>query len=309
MAKVEGRKKMVSRSHTVVRSKKEVSRSCKVAPGKKHSSRSQGEKGADKKMWASMSPIQEKVSKSKKQSGQQRPHGVVYARQSSGSTWTHGRKRQLDAGARALHDHFAGKGAKKADIKKVAEITSGSLPLCKRKTLVNLITDPKVDAIGVENLRAISRRMVYGEMLYELAKKHDKRIVPLDMPDIFDLNPHPNQAYSRRAVLNAQEYEKDSIEWRTGRALRAKLLDERQKSEKTMRRNQDGEAKVNGRKSILEHIQPKASARKKLITLCKQRQRGKFGWRALAQRLSAALKLDAVMSHEAARRTSNTLLG
>ena len=93
--------------------------------------------------------------------------GVAYARQSSGSTWTHGRKRQHDAGLQALKDHFGSMGAAKMDLNKVGEIKSGSLPLHKRQTLVDLIKDPTVDAIGVENLRAVSRKMLYGELFYD----------------------------------------------------------------------------------------------------------------------------------------------
>ena len=134
----------------------------------------------------------------RKQVLKSRGHGVIYARQSSGSSWTHGQQRQFDAGEKALTDHFNQMGVKKFEVSKVGEIRSGSLPLSKRKVLIDLITNPKVDAIGVENLRAVARKMLYGELIYELAKAHGKRIVPRDMPDIFDLNPHPNQSYSRR---------------------------------------------------------------------------------------------------------------
>ena len=170
-----------------------------------------------------------------------------------------------------------------------------------------MVTNPKVDAIGVENLRAVSWKMLYGELIYELAEAHGKRIVPRDMPDIFDLNPHPNQSYSRRAVLNAQEFEKDSIWWRTSHALIDKLAVERKKGDKA-RLTQEGDAKVNGRLSFLEEKRLSASTRNQMITQCKRHKAGKFGWRTLAKKLSEILKLVKEMSHEAARRTSTVLL-
>ena len=114
------------------------------------------------------------------------------------------------------------------------------------------------------------------------------------------------RAYSRRAVLNAQEFEKDSIYYRTSKALCAKKEEMLAKGEK-MRKTQDGDAKINGRLSVLEMMKPSASLRKKLATQCRRRSKGKFGWRTLASKLSTLLRLEKPMSHEAARRLSATL--
>lgn len=222
------------------------------------------------------------------------------------STWTHGKKRQFEAGEQALKDFFASQGVKKYAVDKVGEIKSGSLPLHKRNLLMDLLTDPKVHAIGVENTRALSRRMLYGELIYEISKVLNKRIIPRDMPGIFDHNPHPNQAYPRRAVLNAQEFEKDSIYHRTSKALCAKKEEMLERGDK-MRKTQDGDAKVNGRLSVLEMTKPSASLRKKLVTQCQRRSKGKFGWRTLASKLSTLLDLEKPISHEAARRLSASL--
>jgi hypothetical protein len=46
---------------------------------------------------------------------------------------------------------------------------------------MELLDDTAVQTIGVENLRAISRKMVYGENIYERMKKNGKRIIPQDM--------------------------------------------------------------------------------------------------------------------------------
>ena len=75
-----------------------------------------------------------------------------------------------------------------------------------------------------------------------------------------------------------------------------------------MRCTQTGDAKVNGRLSILEETCPSAATRRKLVTQCKQYNANKFGLQTLAKKLSALLHLDTPMSHEAARRASATLL-
>ena len=232
---------------------------------------------------------------------------VLYARQSSGSTWTHGRKRQFDAGAAAIKSYMAENNVKKFKTRRVGEIKNGSLPLDKRDTLMSLLLDPDVDVIGVENLRAISRSTLRGEQFYEIMTANNKKIIPYDMPDCFDPNPHPSQAYSRRSVLNAQEFEKDSIVYRTSNALNAKLQQEKKKG-KRMREGQSGGAKVNGRMSLLEAISPPASTKKKLATACRQRAKGKFGWRTLAAKMSKLLMLEEEMTHETARRTSQVLV-
>jgi len=109
-------------------------------------------------------------------------------------------------------------------------------------------------------------------------------------------------------VLNAQEFEVDSIYYRTSKALQAKLLEELQKGD-CMKKNQEGECKINGRLSLLEKHKPSPALHKKLTTQCRARAKGKFGWRVLAITLSKMLKLKTIMTHETARRTSSVLLG
>jgi len=52
----------------------------------------------------------------RKQVLKSRGHGVIYARQSSGSSWTHGQRRK------ALTHHFNQMGVKKLEVGKVGEI-------------------------------------------------------------------------------------------------------------------------------------------------------------------------------------------
>jgi hypothetical protein len=122
-------------------------------------------------------------------------------------------------------------------------------------------------------------------------------------------NPHSkaSNSLSRRCVLAAQEYERDQIVYRTQNALKAKREEEAKKGAK-MRRTQDGTPKVNGRQSILEECKATKMQHNTCLSLCQQREQGKFGWRMLAIELSRVLKLEKDMTHEAARRNSCLLM-
>jgi DNA invertase Pin-like site-specific DNA recombinase len=237
-----------------------------------------------------------------------KPVAVCYARQSSGSSWTHGKKRQMEASLAALKKYQKAT-ATKMPIRKVAEIISGSLPFERRRTLTELLEDPSVKVIAVESLRALARKTMVGEEIHQKAILHKKTIIPADMPDAFSLevSSMASNALSRRCVLAAQEYEKDQIVYRTQNAIKAKRAEEAKKGGK-MRKTQKGTPKVNGRKNILEECKATKRQHNDSLTLCQQRMQGKFGWRVLAVRLSLVLKLKKEMTHEAARRNSALLI-
>jgi DNA invertase Pin-like site-specific DNA recombinase len=237
-----------------------------------------------------------------------KPVAVCYARQSSGSSWTHGKKRQMEASLAALKKYQKA-AATKMPVRKVAEIISGSLPFERRRTLTELLEDPSVKVIAVESLRALARKTMVGEEIHQKAILHKKTIIPADMPDAFSLevSSMASNALSRRCVLAAQEYEKDQIVYRTQNAIKAKRAEEAKKGGK-MRKTQKGKPKVNGRKNILEECKATKRQHNNSLTLCQQRAQGKFGWRVLAARLSQVLKLKKDMTHEAARRNSALLI-
>ena len=59
----------------------------------------------------------------------------------------------------------------------------------------------------------------------------------------------------------------------------------------TKARTQSGSPKVNGRKSTLQLLKPSSSKVKKMISLSKKRSKGCFGWRSLAIKFDAILKI------------------
>jgi hypothetical protein len=239
---------------------------------------------------------------------QKKDVAVCYARQSSGSSWTHGQKRQMEASLAGLKKYQKA-NATKMPVKKVAEIISGSLPFTRRRTLAELLVDPSVKIIAVESLRALSRSTMVAEEIHQAAILHGKTIIPADMPDAFSLNRDAmaSNNLSRRCVGAAQEYEKDQIVYRTQNAIKAMRVEEGKKGVE-MRRTQNGTPKVNGRQNILEKCKATKKQHNTCLALCKQHKQGKFGWRVLAVELSRVLKLKKEMTHEAARRNSNLLM-
>jgi DNA invertase Pin-like site-specific DNA recombinase len=239
---------------------------------------------------------------------QAKPVAVCYARQSSGSSWTHGKKRQMEASMAALKK-YQQTHATRMPVKKVAEIISGSLPFERRRTLTELLEDPSVKVIAVESLRALARKTIVAEEIHQKAILYKKTIIPADMPNAFSLekNAMASNDLSRRCVLAAVEYEKDMIVYRTQRALTEMRAEEATKGAK-MRYTQKGTPKVNGRKSILEQCKATKKQHNTSLMLCQLREKGKFGWRVLAVELSRVLKLKKDMTHEAARRNSSLLM-
>ena len=67
---------------------------------------------------------------------------------------------------------------------------------------------------------------------------------------------------------------------------------------------QQGDAKLQGRKSYLEQAAPSAAALRQIKAAVARQANGQCGWRKLAVNLSKILKLSAPMSHEAARRVA-----
>ena len=108
-------------------------------------SRSQQQGSSEEAKWSKSQGAQKKqqnsqgVKMSRSQGVQKKPNGprsapapekkvVLYARQSSGSTWTHGRKRQFDAGAAAIKSYMAANNVKKFKTRRVGEIKMGLCP-------------------------------------------------------------------------------------------------------------------------------------------------------------------------------------
>lgn len=197
------------------------------------------------------------------------------------------------------------------------EVVSGCAPLDRRTALVSLLQrtqrgpnktkketakkptkNAPVQRIYCESSRDVARDMLIGEALYNMSVAMGVEIVPADSPDLFKHNPSPTEKWSRRVQLCNQELEKDKIRERLQDGIRRAYSH-------TSKVTQHGKAKVNGRNSVLDAVCTngvmKKTVQKQLAKLFQARDRGEFGWRPLATKVCAVLKLES-LSHEAVRR-------
>lgn len=197
--------------------------------------------------------------------------------------------RQWLAASKALSQiGLTSKGAKK-----VKDIISGGVPLAQRTkllTLLNTVTD-----IYVESSRALSRKSVVGEELFELARAKGVNIVCSDFPTLFNPNATPIESFMRKVVLAMNELERDIVVSRLQSGLESK-------KKTSTKKTQCGKVKVNGRRSWLERLQPGASTINKIKRMAGERAKGKFGWRTLAKQISTLLKIKKNLSPETTRR-------
>lgn len=232
--------------------------------------------------------------------------GVLYSRTSRQHS-----KAQVRASVRRQHEgtQRMAQTMKVPVVTKVAEVISGSKPLEQRKILLDLLRGKMPEEcsnlksikstnlkIFVESCRAIARDCMVGEQLYQVAKAHGVEIVPSDIPNLFTLHPTPAEAFTRRVFLALQELDRDQIHFRT-----AKGLEERKLTSKNV--TQAGTVKVNGAKTRLECLSPKA-LRKFILQArlpIRQYKQGKMGLRPLAAKLSQLLRCSP-MSHCSAQR-------
>ena len=70
---------------------------------------------------------------------------------------------------------------------------------------MDILTDPSTAAVGVESSRAIARSAKEAEALAELALRNKVQIHCWDAPDLFQLNPTPQQSLQQRLSTSAQQ--------------------------------------------------------------------------------------------------------
>lgn len=240
--------------------------------------------------------VQQKVCKMK---AKDKSFGVAYARTSSlGKKVKGSRKRQIEeaveaAGSEGLHIHTA-----------IAEVVSGCLSYDKRKTLKDILERklpdmPKDKAktvhLFVESVRALARNSMVAEQVYQESRKNNVKIVSKDYPALFAHNQTPTENFVRKMVCALQELDRDTVVWRLQQG-------QEHKRQTTAEKTQSGQPKVNGCKSYVEHLAPSRAVKNKIIKLGKKRAAGEFGWRPLAEKITALLKLDKPLTHETARR-------
>lgn len=223
---------------------------------------------------------------------------AIYARTSSKTN------KKGNSFSRQFHNSMAsmakaGLNPKKMSITKVHECISGMLPLKSRKVLQNIL-DGGYDEVFVESLRSLTRSSTVAEAIAQKVQdsKIKMQIHVADMPGLFAKDATPQQRFQRRIAAAVNEYERDVIVQRLLDGLLARKA----------RLSKKGIHKYNGRKSVLDHHPVNAAKKKKLKDLCKNRSKGKFGWRTLAKKASIILQVKPDMSHEAARTLSKQLL-
>ena len=85
-----------------------------------------------------------------------------------------------------------------------------------------------------------------------------------------------------------------------------KLHKEESKPKSKRNLTQQGDTKVNGRKSTLQKINPSNAVLKQLRVWVQARARGEFGWRVLQKKFAKKLKMD-TLPFESARRMAHEL--
>ena len=184
----------------------------------------------------------------------------------------------------------------------VSEVISASLPVNDRKVFNQLLHECKskgITKIIVEGTRAFARSAHVAEILYEKSKGMGITIIPVDVPDLCVHDPNPAQKFIRRVMFAFTELEKDLSVTRLQHGWQQRLKQEKKKftsGQKTVRLNQKGLVKINGRKSILENKNLSGQDKMQLKQYLKKYQQGKITVRELAKRLSGTLKLAKVGS-------------
>ena len=146
--------------------------------------------------------------------------------------------------------------------KSLTEVVSGSLPMDKRKAFTSFLAECSksgIEEILVESTRAVARDASVAESLFQMSKSLGVKIVPADIPSLYEHSPNPAQKFLRRVMMAYTELEKDLTVQRlqAGLALKRQAVTKARKTKQTkignkiVFRNQRGHAKANGRMSIL----------------------------------------------------------
>lgn len=134
-----------------------------------------------------------------------------------------------------------------------------------------------------------------AEEIYQDSVRNNIKIVPKDYPSLFDHQQTPTGNFVRKLICSLQELDRDTLVWRLehGRNVKKKT---------TTQKTQCGLPKVNGCKSYLEELKPSQAVQRKILQLGVKRANGHFGWRPMAKKVSALLKLKEALPHETVRR-------
>ena len=136
--------------------------------------------------------------------------------------------RQWQAASRALTET----GLARKSAQKVKDIISGAVPLAQRTKLMKLLNT--VTDIYVESSRALTRKSVVGEELFELARAKGVNIICSDFPNLFNPNASPIESFMRKVVLAMNELERDMVVSRLQSGLESKKKTSKKKLNKVV---------------------------------------------------------------------------
>ena len=180
----------------------------------------------------------------------------------------------------------------------IAETISGMLPLAKREHLVKLIEDPTISEVHVESCRAVARKAVVAEAMWELSKKHKTNIICADYPTLFKHDCSPAESFIRKVVMATTELHRDIAVENLTNGLKEAMR-------RSKRKTQKGRVKFNGRKSYLELSAMTETKKINLKAVTKRFRANEFGCRELAKKYTTILKIDSTMGHETAKRVAS----
>ncbi|CAJ1442191.1 unnamed protein product [Effrenium voratum] len=149
--------------------------------------------------------------------------------------------------------------------------------------------------IFLESARALAPSQIAAEQAWQASRKHNVEIVCSDIPDLFTHSPTPAQSFIRKVHCAAQEFNKDMVVYHLSQGLANKV-------KTTKEITQKGSPKVNGCKSVIQKLKPSQASIKQVKKLKAQRDKGEFGWRPLATKVSKVLRVKACLAPETVRR-------
>lgn len=165
---------------------------------------------------------------------------------------------------------------------------------------MDILSGKKVVKMLVESAHAVARSATVAEQAWKMAKENGVQIVAADIPALFKANANPGETLMRRVTFAVQAFERDMIVQR----LHAGLMEKKAESSEV---TQKGRIKYNSRKSTLQTIRLTKAQKRRALCLVSGHAAGQFGWRVLAARLSACLRLPVPMTHETAPRMAAEL--
>ena len=207
--------------------------------------------------------------------------------------------------------------------KSLTEVVSGSLPMDKRKAFTSFLAECSksgIEEILVESTRAVARDASVAESLFQMSKSLGVKIVPADIPSLYEHSPNPAQKFLRRVMMAYTELEKDLTVQRlqAGLALKRQAVTKALKTKQTkignkiVFRNQRGHAKANGRMSILQHMKLEGTLTKQKLNRLKMavskfHQNGSLKGKTGLQTSIRNILCRPDVGHETARRMAKEI--